>query len=557
MFARRPISLVRSFQHIRLIVLLLLMFAVVQGVVLWRACTYGMQAMNSLNREGMPALRHLAALQESLALFRLYSYEHLFAQEADKPAKARRVEEVVQKNHGLLAQLKPLFPTGDGQKLVASLETEFDGSVKVFAKVRGLVDADFPAAMKALDQEMPPAIGKMNSAATAFQTFCEKESGRHVDEAVVGFTRIQKSTAGFGAVSVVIGVLSAAIVTWIARRSRIALSGIVSRLADGSSTVRTASNSVAATSRSLAAGASEQAASLEETGASLEEMSSMTSRNAGSASKAKVLAALARKAADTGAVDMREMNAAMDAIKGSSNNIAKIIKTIDEIAFQTNILALNAAVEAARAGEAGAGFAVVADEVRNLAQRSASAARETAAQIEDSITRSQRGVTISAKVAQSLQEILSKTHQLDEFVGEIAGASREQSQGIAQINTTVTQMDKTTQAAAASADAGASTSQELLSQANTLHETVEELAQIVGTTMQSGDSGNIPLPGDAAGAGEPVNRSARNADTNAPSRLPAANEGVETVIRHSIRTVHSGSTTHGKGEVNDQSFKDF
>ena len=282
----------------------------------------------------------------------------------------------------------------------------------------------------------------------------------------------------------------------------------------------------------------------------------MTSRNAESASKAKDLATLARKAADTGAVDMQEMNAAMDAIKGSSNNIAKIIKTIDEIAFQTNILALNAAVEAARAGEAGAGFAVVADEVRNLAQRSASAARETAAQIEDSITRSQRGVTISAKVAQSLQEILAKTRQLDEFVGAIASASKEQSQGIAQINTTVTQMDKTTQAAAASADAGASTSQELLSQANTLHETVEELALIVSTTMQSGDSSDFPIPSDPEDAGEPDNRSARNADTEAPSRLPAANESAETVSRHSITTVNSGSTS-GKGDAADQSFKDF
>jgi len=498
MFVRRPLSLVRSFRHIRLIVLLMLVFAVVQGAVLWRACTHGMWAINTLDREGLPALRHLSSLQENLALFRLHSYELLFAQEADKPAKARQAEEIVLKKRALMVQLRPLFPSGEGQKLVASVEHEFDGSVKVFAKVLSLVDADFPAAMKALDQELPPVIERMNSAATAFQSFCQKASDRHVEETFIGFANMQRNIADFGAASVAIGILSLVFVTWLARRSRTALSGIVTRLADGSSTVRSASNRVSETSRSLAEGASSQAASLEETGSSLEEMSSMTRRNAESAGKAKDLATLARQAADAGSVDVQEMNGAMDAIKVSSKNVAKIIKTIDEIAFQTNILALNAAVEAARAGEAGAGFAVVADEVRNLAQRSTFAARETATQIEDSITRSQRGVAISAKVAASLQEILSKTRQLDEFVGEIAKASKEQSQGIAQINVTVVQIDKTTQAAADSAEAGASTSQDLLQEANTLHHTVEELARIVGTTTRLSDQSNLPLPGDPA-----------------------------------------------------------
>jgi methyl-accepting chemotaxis protein len=133
--------------------------------------------------------------------------------------------------------------------------------------------------------------------------------------------------------------------------------------------------------------------------------------------------------------EMNAMSRSMDAIKGSSDNIAKIIKTIDEIAFQTNILALNAAVEAARAGEAGMGFAVVADEVRNLAQRSATAARETADKIEDSIRKSQEGVTISGRVSASLQEILTKARQVDDLVAEIASASKEQSPGVEQIST--------------------------------------------------------------------------------------------------------------------------
>lgn len=198
----------------------------------------------------------------------------------------------------------------------------------------------------------------------------------------------------------------------------------LTELSDGTAA---ASAQVAAASQTLADGASQQAASLEETSASLEEMASMTKQNAENARVAKDIAAQTRAAADQGAADMASMATAMDGIKTSSDNIAKIIKTIDEIAFQTNILALNAAVEAARAGEAGAGFAVVADEVRSLAQRCTGAARETSAKIQDSIERSSEGVAVSAKVASSLTEIVGKARQVDELVGQIANASHEQS----------------------------------------------------------------------------------------------------------------------------------
>ena len=174
-------------------------------------------------------------------------------------------------------------------------------------------------------------------------------------------------------------------------------------------------------------------------------MSSMTRRNAENAQKANDLAGQARHAADKGVVDMQSMSAAIEAIKVSSDDIAKIIKTIDEIAFQTNILALNAAVEAARAGEAGMGFAVVADEVRNLAQRSAQAAKETAAKIEGAIAKTAQGVQISGKVSEALNEIVTKARQVDELVAEVSSASREQSQCISQVNTAVGQMDKVTQ----------------------------------------------------------------------------------------------------------------
>ncbi|HYD83975.1 MAG TPA: methyl-accepting chemotaxis protein, partial [Opitutus sp.] len=224
------------------------------------------------------------------------------------------------------------------------------------------------------------------------------------------------------------------------------LNTVIANLHGTANTIGNAIEQIAAAGASLANGATTQAASLEETSASLEEMSGMTKRNAEHAQAANALTKQTRASAETGAGDMQEMTTAMDAIKAASDNIAKIIKTIDEIAFQTNILALNAAVEAARAGEAGMGFAVVAEEVRNLAQRSAEAAKETAARIEDSIQKSERGVAISAKVADSLGEIVTKARKVDELVAEIASASLEQSQGITQLNTAVTQMDRVTQA---------------------------------------------------------------------------------------------------------------
>ena len=256
-----------------------------------------------------------------------------------------------------------------------------------------------------------------------------------------------------------------------------------------------ASNEISTSSQTLAEGASEQAASIEETSASLEELSSMTKRNAENSQKANELAKEARSAADKGVADMQAMNVAMEAIKVSSDDIAKIIKTIDEIAFQTNILALNAAVEAARAGEAGMGFAVVADEVRNLAQRSAQAAKETTAKIEGAISKTGQGVEISNKVTQTLNEIVTKARQVDELAAEVAGASREQTQGITQINTAVGQMDKVTQSNAASAEESAAAAAELNAQAGAMKASVAELLELVGGNSQADSSGLSHLTG--------------------------------------------------------------
>lgn len=268
----------------------------------------------------------------------------------------------------------------------------------------------------------------------------------------------------------------------------------IQALVESSDMVASAARQISSSSQSLAEGAATQAASLEQTSASLEEMSSMTKVNSDHASMAKDLSNRTRASAESGAADMREMSQAMADIKTSSDNIAKIIHTIDEIAFQTNILALNAAVEAARAGEAGMGFAVVANEVRSLAQRCAQAANETTGKIEDSVVKSQRGVELNKKASDRLAEIVENARKVDSLVAEIASASQEQTNGIIQVSTAVTDMDKITQDSAAGAEQSAAAAQELHNQAGKLKDTVDSLAQLVDGASSHRHSDNRARP---------------------------------------------------------------
>jgi methyl-accepting chemotaxis protein len=274
----------------------------------------------------------------------------------------------------------------------------------------------------------------------------------------------------------------------LARSIALPVRAISSQLSGCSNETLSAAGQVSKSSQDLAHGSTEQAASLEETSASLEEMSSMTKRNADHTTQAKELARTARESADAGAEDMRNMGLAMTDIKTSSDDIAKIIKTIDEIAFQTNILALNAAVEAARAGESGAGFAVVADEVRALAQRSASAARETAAQIEKAIGKTGLGVTLCDKVTGRLAEIVVKVREVDQLIGEVATASTEQTRGVDQINATIGQMSTVVQSNAATAEESAAAAEELNAQALSLNGIIATLQSLIEGGRKSDQS---------------------------------------------------------------------
>lgn len=275
---------------------------------------------------------------------------------------------------------------------------------------------------------------------------------------------------------------------------------VTAAIAEHAAYVEAGAAAVGQASTALAKDASNQAASIEETSASLEEMAAMTQRNTDHALQVDALTKETRAAADSGVEQMRMMNTAMESIGAAGDDIAKIIKTIDAIAFQTNILALNAAVEAARAGEAGMGFAVVAEEVRALAQRSAQAARETGTKIEGAIQKTAQGVQISGEVAAALNGILAKARKLDTLAAEVANASREQSNGVKQINLAVAQMDQVTQNNAASAEEGAAAASQLNTQAASLRLAVTELQDLIGgrrnpaPTHKSVSAGSQPKP---------------------------------------------------------------
>jgi methyl-accepting chemotaxis protein/methyl-accepting chemotaxis protein-1 (serine sensor receptor) len=280
-----------------------------------------------------------------------------------------------------------------------------------------------------------------------------------------------------------VGVVVVVVIRWVNNNLR----DMASQMAQGAQQTAAASSQLSSSSQALAKGSSDQAASLEETSASTEEINSVARKNSDNAQSAAGLLEECVRRFDQSNQSLGEMLDAMRRISESSEKVSKVIKVIDEIAFQTNILALNAAVEAARAGEAGAGFAVVADEVRNLAQRSAQAAKETAGLIEESTVNAKEGREKLDHVAEQIRALSAETTKAKELVEEVRCAGAEQSTGLGQIAQAIARMEQVTQTTAANAEESASASEELSAQAETLSALVTRMKIMV----DGGDSAEL------------------------------------------------------------------
>lgn len=432
--------------------------------------------------EALPAIVLLGQIESLVKENFINATQHVVT---DEPGRMRTIETEMEAKTGqltkLYAELEKLLTGAEEQKLYAAIKGNRGPYRDARAKVLAMSRDQNAHAGEVLEQELYPIY---STYVTSLQTMVEYNRVASVEAGESAHNSLQATK-----LTLVVGVglalcTAVGISWWITRGASRALRALSSELAEGSQQLAGAAGSISSSSQSLAQGASEQAASIQEASAALTEVASMTKRNAEHASRGKELANHTRTAAETGAADMHLMTDAMDAIKGSSASIAKIIKTIDEIAFQTNILALNAAVEAARAGEAGMGFAVVAEEVRSLAQRSAAAAHETGESIRDSIQKSENGVAISRRVAGGLDEIVGRVREVDQVITEIANASNEQNQGISQVLETVSQMDQVTQSTAANAEECASASEELSAQAVFVDSVVRKLQLLVSRTRR-------------------------------------------------------------------------
>jgi methyl-accepting chemotaxis protein len=398
-----------------------------------------------------------------------------------KESAHKAIEEARQKSTKYFQEMESLIQTEEAKKILKEIKNaESDYHEKGDRLVELALEGKTADAFAYNKSATLPAFNR-------YQTLLEQlveevvgladQKGKEADSEAKA---IRNKTLTLGISIFVIGFLGVCFTVWNLRSTMRKLTLISNSIEEGSTQTATASGEVSSSSQSLAHGASEQASSLEETSASLEEMSSMTKRNAENAREVKGLANEARHAGDKGVEEMSALKIAMTEIQASGNEISKIIKTIDEIAFQTNILALNAAVEAARAGEAGAGFSVVADEVRSLAQRSALASRETSEKIEGAIQKAKHGGELTLRVAESLSIIVDKSKKVDQLILEITSASDEQSRGVDQINIAIGQMDKVTQSSAANAEQTAAAAEELSSQAESLRGLILELNEIVG-----------------------------------------------------------------------------
>jgi methyl-accepting chemotaxis protein len=375
-------------------------------------------------------------------------------------------------------RLRPLIETQQAQHDLDVLEAGVAAWVPAHQQLWQMGrNGDLEGALTIYDQKTLPIAKEIQKGADSIMQAQRRLLAEGLERGHSAISRNRWIAVILSTIFLVVG----AVVLFIVQRSAGELRRAAAELDENAAQIAEAASQVALSSQSLAQGASEQAASLEETSASTEEITSMTRKNAENTRTAAGVMDTVDQHVKKGNLTLDEMLVSMDEINTSSDKIAKIIKVIDEIAFQTNILALNAAVEAARAGEAGMGFAVVANEVRNLAQRAAQAAKDTAPLIEESIHSSHQGSVKLQQVSGVIRAITESAAEVKTLVDGVNLGSQEQSRGIDQIARAITQMDQVTQGTAASAEESAAAAAELSAQAEALSGVVQRLRLMVGS----------------------------------------------------------------------------
>jgi methyl-accepting chemotaxis protein len=486
-------------------------------------------------------LFRMRSCQRGVLLFSMYQLpEKVKSNKEEFETRAAGVENI-------LGQLGPVLITGQGRKDHDFLQSELPNFRNAFEQVaEAAMAGDTKGALKIYDDSSNKSLTALEAAAHELVDV-QKQLTQESSERGAAASSLAHWMA-YGLLFAALGI-SPFLLLLVARTTR-QLRSVAAGLAEGAEQITSASSQVASSSQTLAQGASEQAASLEETSSSSEEITSMTRKNAENSQAAAGVMAEVDQRVTEGNRTLGEMVQSMREITGSSDKISKIIKVIDEIAFQTNILALNAAVEAARAGEAGMGFAVVADEVRSLAQRSAQAAKDTAGLIEESIAKSNEGSQRLEHVAQVIRAITESAAKVKTLVDEVNLGSQEQARGIEEISKSIAQMDRVTQANAASAEQSASASEEMSAQAEALQNIARDLRTLVGGGEGGDEREGRFLPPRSAG------------HTRRPSLAPVAPKtrdlaALRTAVSSPSGSAKSKATAHPVGSHTIPMEEDF
>ena len=458
----------------------MLAIALVSSLLALRAID---QLSQTVNRTAMRTARSLALAER----IRTAAYQARFASRgvslallektSDLPKSKQMLQDAAEQVQQIANELRPLLTTDREQRALHDLEDLLPGWRSLRQEMFRLADAgDIPALSVIRNggvRTTGEAVDKCAAALIEIET-------HNMAEAIAGSQAASSMAYALQFALLAITAIAGGVVLTIVWRLGRVLAGLAARLRASADQVAGTSEQIGSQGKTLAQAASAQAASLEETSAAAEEVTAITQQSRDQTRAATGLMSEVDQSTRAGTAALQETIASMALISESSCGISKIIKVIEEIAFQTNILALNAAVEAARAGEAGMGFAVVADEVRNLAGRCSQAAKDTAAMIEESIVRSRDGSAKLQKLSELVRSIVVRSQEVKGLVDQVHEATEQHSRGVEQIAATVARIGQTTQETAAGAEESAASGAEMTAQARSLREEAGKLEILVG-----------------------------------------------------------------------------